>query len=347
MNWAFADPWVFAFAGILPIIWIVRYFYYRQHRGLMTSVPTRAAAAGRSLRTMTAWLPQLVLTLAILSMLVALARPQEIIGNVKTTRDAIALELVVDRSGSMDEEAMFDGERTNRLEAVKKVVEEFVTGKGKGLRGRDGDLLGLIVFGTYADTLMPLTQSHEALVEAIRRIELPRVEQERSTAIGDALMLAAARLKASEDSMKIEMDDPDFELKSKAVILLTDGENRAGSYSPQQAARLAKEWGVKVYIIGIRGGVSNNGFFFGNARQEVNDQRMSEVAESTGGLYWGVDKINDLEKVYAQIDELEQSTIQTSESTTHRELYLPFAIAGFIGYAFYSFLGMTIYRSVL
>jgi len=347
MIWHFANPWVFALASILPVVWVVRFFYHRRHHGITTSVPTRAAAAGSSLRTLTAWVPHVFLSIAFIAMLVALARPQEIIGNIKTSRDAIALELVVDRSGSMDEPVVFENKRTNRLEAVKIVVEEFVTGQGKGLKGREGDLLGLIAFGSFADTLMPLTQSHEALVEAIRRIELPKAEQERSTAIGDALMLAIARLKAAEDSMRIDMEEPEFTMKSKAVVLLTDGENRAGTYSPEEAAKLAKEWGIKVYIIGIRSSNTISGLILGNARQDRNDKTMSNVAEFTGGLYWGVDQIEDLEKVYAQIDELEQSTIQTSESTSHRELFIPFAIAGFIGYALYSLLGLTLYRSVL
>lgn len=335
MNWQLAYPWVLVLSSAIPLMWIWRVVCYHRRRGVMSSAPSRVAAAGASVRTMTMWLPGAVMSAAMLLLLIALARPQEIIGNTKATRDTIALELVVDRSGSMEEAVTFDGQRTNRLEAVKHVVERFIVGDGQGLKGREGDLLGLIVFGSFADTLMPLTQSHGALVEALRRIELPRVERERSTAIGDALMLAIARLRASEDAMRIEADDPDFTLKSKAVILLTDGENRAGTYSPQQAAGLAKQWGVKVYIVGIRGGTSAGGMLFGRT-QKVNDNRMAQVAEHTGGQYWGVDRVSDLEEVYAQIDELERSTIEISESTSYRELYTPFALVGlglFVGSA--------------
>jgi len=347
MSWQLAYPWVLYFGVIIPLIWGVRIYIFSRRRGMISSVPSRAAAAGPSMRTMSVWIPGALMSIAILALLIALARPQEIIGHTKTTRDAIALELVVDRSGSMEEPVSFDGQRMTRLEAVKDVVEDFVVGDQKNLRGRDGDLLGLIVFGSFADTLMPLTQSHEALVEAIRRIELPANERERSTAIGDALMLATARLKASEDAMRKQMDDPEFTLKSKAVILLTDGENRAGSYSPDQAARLAKEWGIKVYIVGIRGGSNVNSFFFGAARQSVSDDRMRAVAEYTGGQYWGVDQVSDLEKVYSQIDELERSTIQTSESTSYKEWYFPFAMIGFGGYLFGILLNAVVYRSSL
>lgn len=345
MNWQFAYPWVLFFIALVPLVWIVRVLRWHRSTGLMSSAPSRVAAAGVSLRTLGLWVPNAVISVALVLLLVALARPQRIVGNTKATRDTIALELVVDRSGSMDEPVIFDGQRTNRLEAVKRVVERFVVGDGAQLRGRSGDLLGLIVFGSFADTLMPLTQSHEALIEAIRRIQLPRVERERSTAIGDALMLAIGRLKASEDAMRAEVDDDSFALKSKAVVLLTDGENRAGQYSPQQAAGLAKEWGIKVYIIGIRGGTTSGGRFFG-ATQQVNDQRMTQVAEFTGGQYWGVDRISDLEEVYARIDELERSSIEVTESTSFDELFEPYAISGLMVFIAGMSLRETFMRSV-
>tara|TARA_R110002073_G_scaffold239285_1_gene400789 strand:+ start:334407 stop:335450 length:1044 start_codon:yes stop_codon:yes gene_type:complete len=347
MNWQFAYPWILLAGSVIPLIWIVHIIGRSRYRGVNTSVPSRVAAAGISLRTATAWIPNLFLSLALALLVIATARPQEIIGNTKTTQDTIAIELVVDRSGSMDEKVIFGGQKVTRLEAVKVVVEEFIVGDDDQLNGREGDLLGLIVFGSFADTLMPLTQSHKALVQALRRVELPRIERERSTAIGDALMLAAARLKASEDSMRNEMDDPDFELKSKAIVLLTDGENRAGSYSPEQAAALAKDWGIKIYIIGIRGGTSFNGMVFGGGVQEVNDQNMAAVAQYTGGQYWGVDKVSDLTNVYAQIDELERSTIQTSDSTSYEELYLPFALAGLITMMISFLLENIVYREGL
>jgi len=327
MNAEFAYPWVFWFALVVPVVWAVGLAADRRRHGIESSVPTRLAAAGSSMRMRVRWVAPLLLSMGLLAGLVALARPREAITDTKSLQEAIAIELVVDRSGSMKEPAKFEGATTTRLEAVKKVVEEFVLGDGDKLKGRPGDLLGLIVFGTYADTMMPLTQSHDVLVDAIRRVELPRQEAERSTAIGDALVLACARLKASEDSMKQDLDDPDFEITSKAVILLTDGENRAGDYSPTQAARLAADWGITVYIVGIRGGVSNQFGFGLRMGQEVNEGRMAAVAEHTGGGFWGVDSLDDLAEVYATIDELERTEVQISETTRYEELYHPFAVA--------------------
>lgn len=327
MNWQFAYPIALVCSSIVPVIWIVRVITWQRRRGLMMSVPSRIAASGRSFRAMLIWIPSMLIGFGLMLLIVALARPQEVVGDTKATRDTIAIELVVDRSGSMDDGVNFEGERTNRLEAVKKIVERFVEGDGQMLKGRAGDLLGLVVFGSYADTLMPLTQSHDALIESIRSIQIPRSESERSTAIGDALMLAAGRLKAYEDAMRIDAEDPEFTLKSKAIIMLTDGENQAGQYSPDQAAVLAREWGMKIYIVGIQDGGSR-GSLFPRRRGGINDQFMTQVAEHTGGRYWPVERISDLDKVYAEIDELERSTIEISQSTTFRELYLPYAISG-------------------
>ena len=327
MDTEFAYPWVFWLAAVLPVIWAIGFARDRHRHGIASSVPTRIAAAGGSLRSRVRWVSPMLLSAGLILGLGALARPREAITDRKSEQEAIAIELVVDRSGSMEEQAQFEGNRTTRLEAVKKVVEQFVLGDGDLLKGRPGDLLGLIVFGTYADTMMPLTQSHGVLVDAIRRVQLPRAESERSTAIGDALVLACARLKASEDSMKIDLDDPDFEIKSKAIILLTDGENREGVYSPSQGAKLAADWGITIYIVGIRGGVRNQFGGLGlRMGQEVNETRMSAVAEHTGGRFWGVDSLDDLAEVYATIDELERTEVLVSETTRFEEHYHPLAV---------------------
>ncbi|MBL4590393.1 MAG: VWA domain-containing protein [Phycisphaerales bacterium] len=345
MDWRFAHPWVLVLSAIIPIIWGIAYLRERRRSGAMSPVISRVRAAGGSMRTRTRWMPSILKSLALLLLLGALARPQEIVGNTTSQRDAIALELVVDRSGSMNDAVVFHGKRTNRLGAVKEVVELFVLGDGGSLNGREGDLLGLIVFGTYADTLMPLTQSHEPLIEALRAVKVADDEREKATSIGDAIMLASARLKASEDAMKSQADDPDFVFKSKAIVLLTDGENSAGQFTPNEAAQLAADWGIKVYIIGIQGGTSQ---VFGGLRlamgNEVNDRKMTRVAEYTGGKYWGVQDIEDLAQIYAQIDELERTTITINESTSYRELYQPLAIGALIGLSLATMLSATVYR---
>ncbi len=317
-----AEPWALLLIGVIPAWGVITLWRGRRAPGVLNPVLRRAAGSGLTWRRPAAWLPALCRCAAIVAFAYSLARPQELIPHSESTKDAVALQLVVDRSGSMDDPVIFRGERMNRLEAVKSVVRDFVLGDGDQLRGRAGDLLGLIVFGSYADTLMPLTQSHKALVDTLERVQVARDERERSTAIGDALVLANARLKASEDLMKEETGDPDFELKSKAIVLLTDGENRDGVYSPSDAARLAAEWDNRIYIIGIRGGatqLTNLGRV--PIGQAVNEREMRAVAEYTGGQFWAVNDVSDLPAVYARIDELERTTIRVSETTEIRELY--------------------------
>lgn len=331
MTERLANPWAFLVL-LLVIPWIAGAIWrHRAGAAVRTPVMRRVLAARTvTWRTPFAPVPALLRLAALVCLTYALARPQQLISHAESTRDAIALELVVDRSGSMDDPSVFEGERMNRLDAVKRVVRRFVLGDGNQLSGRDGDLLGLIVFGSYADTLMPLTTSHEALVDSLDRVDVAEDRRERSTAIGDALVLANARLRAYETALKDDLKDPDFTLKSKAIVLLTDGENRAGVYSPADAARLAAEWGVKVYIIGIRGGATE--LLPGGLRrpigQEVNEREMRAVAEHTGGRYWGVDNLATLPEVYAQIDELERTEIRVNESTEVRDLYHRWAVLG-------------------
>lgn len=331
-TFRFAEPWAFAAVAIV-IPWLLIALWRRPKApAVIAPVFRRAQRAGSSPLAALAWLPTLARLGAFTFFAYALARPQQLTQNAESTQDAIALQLVVDRSGSMNDPAEFEGQRTNRLEAVKQVVRRFVlgdeTGTNPNLDGRAGDLIGLIVFGSYADTLMPLTTSHEALVDSLEQVQVAQDQRERSTAIGDALVLANARLRAAEDILKSESDDPDFALNSKAIVLLTDGENRAGQYSPADAAGLAKEWGVKIYIVGIRGGTRIGAGRFGQGVQPVNEREMRAVAEFTGGRFWPVDDLSRLPDIYAQIDQLERTEIRVNETTEITELYHNPARAG-------------------
>ena len=325
MTFRFAEPWAFAaLAAVIP--WMLIALWRRPKApAVLAPVFRRAQLAGSSPAAILIYLPTLARLAAMVFITYALARPQQLTQNAESTQDAIAIQLVVDRSGSMNDPAEFEGETTNRLEAVKKVVRRFVLGDDNqtnaSLRGRAGDLIGLIVFGTYADTLMPLTTSHEALVESLEQVQVAQDQRERSTAIGDALVLANARLRAAEDVLKSESDNPDFTLNSKAIVLLTDGENRAGQYSPADAAGLAKQWGVKVYIVGIRGGTRIGAGRFAGTTQPVNELEMRAVAEHTGGRFWPVENLEDLPEIYAQIDQLERTEIRVNETTEITELY--------------------------
>ena len=132
------------------------------------------------------------------------------------------------------------------------------------MHGRGSDLIGLITFARYADTKCPLVHSHNVLTELLKKTEIVNLRSEDGTAIGDAIALAAARLQKAEEEIQqrksqlaslgeniSDSDERGFKIKSKAIVLLTDGINNVGQYDPRQAAELAKEWGIKIYTIGI------------------------------------------------------------------------------------------------
>jgi Ca-activated chloride channel family protein len=322
-----ANPWTLAL--LLPaaalVLWSAR---PRRRPTLVYSSAALARQIGPGWRGRVAWLP-VALRLACLALLLyAAARPQRVIGKVSQPTESRALQLVLDRSGSMGEPTDFEGRKTDRLDAAKKILRRFVEGDGRALRGREGDLVGLIVFGTFADTLCPLVRDHKLLTERINAITIPEIRGEQGTAIGDALMLAAARLKKYEEELARAGDDAGFTLAGKAVILLTDGENTEGRFLPEEAAEVAANWGVRVYVIGIRGGatqiIGNRRVFIG---RDVNEPQLTRVAETTGGRFWAVDSLNQLPEVYAAIDALEPSPVAQESTEIRAELFtLPAAL---------------------
>jgi Ca-activated chloride channel homolog len=259
--------------------------------------------------------------LALVLLTVAIARPREILGKKKQSSDGIAIELVVDRSSSMDHKVNFEGETVNRLELVKRVLKNFVLGNSASLKGRPNDLIGMISFARYGDTVCPLVRNPEAVGQFIDALQLAQVRAEDGTAIGDALMLAASRLHQAEKDLKQQLKqgfESPIELQSKIIILLTDGSNNAGQISPQQAALKAKEWGVKIYTIGLSEAQNKSIWSFGSG---VDEDLLKAMADHTGGQYFKVQSPDQLSKVYTEIDQLEQSRVELAEYARGKELY--------------------------
>ena len=195
--------WFLLLVALVPLIWWRHLRRGRRPALLFSSVqpltlpPATWAVAARHV-------VPLLRTMAVILLIVCLARPQK--GNEQTRifAEGVAIQMLVDRSGSM--QAMdfhVDGKPVNRLTAVKKVAREFVFGTGADFSGRPDDLIGLIVFGTYADSLCPLTLDHDHLMKTLDDAKIPTVNAEMATAIGafaDALgeFLSPARLKLYE-----------------------------------------------------------------------------------------------------------------------------------------------------
>ncbi len=266
----------------------------------------------------------------------------------------VAIEMVVDRSGSMGVEMEYGGERLTRLEAVKRVFEEFIYGNEDDLPGRPNDLVGMVAFARYADTACPLTLAHGALARFLESVRLVERRSEDGTAIGDALALAAARLKTAEETLAQQMENQDkrYEIKSKVIILLTDGQNNYGERTPEQATQLAKEWGIKIYAIGVGGdeGATTIRTLFGNYKvpggPSVDVGALKAVAKATGGLFWLAEDTESLRKVYKEIDQLEKTEIESVRYVDYRELFTPFALLALATIAIEIVLSCTAFRRI-
>jgi Ca-activated chloride channel family protein len=261
---------------------------------------------------------------------VGLARPQQGMEEFRVRTEGIAIVMAIDQSGSMQAlDFQVDGKRRNRLEVVKRVFREFVEGKG-ALQGRPDDKIGLVSFGGFASDRCPLTLDHGALLQVLDSVNFPErlfdgsgrpvndalFQEEMQTAIGDALALACDRLK----------DAPD---KSKVLILLSDGANDAGEIDPVEAAKAAKELGIRIHTIGVG---SNDPVpfpepdVFGNVRLvprlvRMDEELMTKIAETTGGRFFKASDTESLERVYQDIDRLEKTKSEGVLYTDYRELY--------------------------
>jgi Ca-activated chloride channel family protein len=227
-------------------------------------------------------------------------------------RQGVAIQLLVDISSSMDQSlASGDDTRISRLEGVKRVVEQFI-------RHRADDLIGVITFARYADTLSPLTYGHEALVEIVRGLAIQELAHEDGTGYGDALALACARLALIgqwQPAAGSRAADPSAAVQTKVVVLLTDGENNCGLHLPEEAAGLAKKWGIRVYAVSMQDhGGGDAGAERGADVGGLTDaeQLLRRLADETGGAYWKIGSATQLQEVYELIDRLERSEIKSA-----------------------------------
>ncbi len=315
----------------LPPLVYLRVFRWRD-AGLRFSSVAIARTLPPTWKTRLRHLPVALRAGAILLAVTALARPRIGVEEIREVREGIAIQMVLDRSGSMRTEMEYDGNRITRLDAVKRVFTEFVMGNGKSLRGRPNDLVGMVIFARYADTICPLTLTHGATLQFLDTIRIVDNQAEDGTAIGDALALAAARLQtATQDA-----EGAGYRVKSKVIILLTDGIHNAGKRTPVEASRLAAQWGIRIHTIGIGGGPE-----FATVRTplrtvtipssvQIDRATLEEVARVGGGIYRDASDAAGLRAVYGEIDRLEKSTIEERKYADYRELFVPFALAALL-----------------
>ena len=320
---SFVWPWLLL---LLPLPALFAIFARRRKTGLR--VPSLdlwdhvGVGRGRYL-----WIPPVLGVAALTFAIVALARPQA--GSTHTTQasEGIAIQLLVDVSSSMGMDMELpDQKQKSRMEVARELVERFIAGDGDKLKGREGDLLGLVTFARYADTRSPLTLGHGALLQLVRTLEIQDRPNEDGTAYGDALSVAAARLKQLDDPEIRERNSLEGEVTSRVIILLTDGENNSGQHLPVEAAGLAKHWGCRIYCISLGEHQDSSST---SAAQLTDSQRVLEhISQETGGLFRTAYDFDSLLAVYSEVDQLERSRIVTKEYARVAEwFWLPLAIS--------------------
>ena len=310
----FADPWALWLLATLPLLaWL---------RGRVGPAPAvvfpSADLVRQAAREVAPSHPGRLrgaLRLGALGLLIlALARPQQGLGTADVEASGIDIVLAIDVSGSMAAlDFQSEGKPGSRLDAVKKVVEDFVA-------GRPNDRLGLVAFAGRPYLVSPLTLDHDWLVRGLERLRIGLVED--GTAIGSGIASSVNRLR-------------DRRAKSRVVILLTDGVNNSGKVSPLTAADAARALGVRVYTIGA--GTRGEAPMpivdrFGRQRivmtpVDVDEETLQKVAETTGAKFFRATDTDSLRRIYEEIDQLEKTTETMKHFEEYRELF-PWAILG-------------------
>jgi Ca-activated chloride channel family protein len=314
------DPFLLAFALLAPFVYALA---ARLPSVVTVSTLSHFDGAPRSLRSRLAKLPALLLAAATVVLAIALAGPRTGDTTTHVNREGIAIVMAVDRSGSMNARDFVAGDASvSRLDAVKHVFHDFVDG-GKSGKGRPDDLVGLVVFGTFADGVCPLTLDHTNLLSILDDVKIASEASEASTALGEGLGLAIERLR-------------EHPAKSKVIILLTDGVSNAGDIDPMQAAKLAADNGIKVYTIaaGTRGLApipvmgSDGREYLRRVYVDIDEDTMRKIADTTGGHYFHARDVDGLTKAYDEIDHLERSEINEVRYLQYREHYPSLVEAG-------------------
>lgn len=315
VDWQLASPVFLFLLALLPLV--ARWLWGRKPSIDFPAVPLLSGVPS-TLRSRFHHLAKVLLLCSYVLFVIALARPRSPHIPTRVEQDGIAIMMVVDRSSSMDARDLEPGDLgVNRLDVVKRVFREFVLGQNNML-GRPQDVVGLVGFAGYADSLCPLTLDHHNLVTMADELEIAR-DDEDGTAVGDGLALAVSRLKLSK-------------AKSRVAILLTDGVSNRGVIKPLQAAEMAKEFGIRVYCIGAgTNGDAPIPVTDRYGRQVymrnpvlIDEATLKQIAEQTSGKYFRATDAKALALVYEQIDKLERSRVESQTFLRYSEHYAAF-----------------------
>jgi Ca-activated chloride channel homolog len=330
-NIQFAHPGYFYLLLLIPaaLIWYV-YRHNRVQGDLQIPEISPFTKIRKGPRVIFRHAPFILRILAFGLLIVVLARPQSTNKWEDETVEGIDIMLVLDVSNSM----LAGDFSPNRIEASKDVANDFIL-------GRTNDRIGLVLFGGESFTQCPLTTDHAVLLNLLHEVNVGMIADE-STAIGLGLANAVKRLK-------------DSDARSRVVILVTDGQNNAGSIDPLTAAEIARTFGIRVYTIGVgtRGTAPypvRNVFgdqVYIQVPVDIDEAMLKQIAEMTKGEYFRATNNQKLKEIYAQIDKLEKTKIDVKKYARKHEEYRRFAIAALILVVLEIFLRNTVLRTIM
>lgn len=290
---------------IVPVLLILHYLYLelaerKPHLRVSTSIPWKLA--GGSVLGWMRHAPFVLRILAIVMIIIAMARPRSSSEMERVDTEGIDIMLTMDVSTSM----LARDFKPDRISAAKDIAIEFIS-------QRPSDRIGIVVFAGESYTQCPLTTDRATLINLMKEVQTDLIED--GTAIGNGLATAVARLK-------------DSNAKSRVVILLTDGVNNRGEITPQTAAEIAKTYGVRVYTIGVGAMgtapypvVTPWGVEVQNVRVEIDEDLLTEIAETTGGRYFRATDNTKLMEIYSEINKMEKARTTIDSFPVYKELF--------------------------
>ena len=311
-NITFAYSWVLYFLIIIPLL-IAWYLWLGRKKQAAISYSSLKIfeKIPATFRERLRHVPFIIRMLAIMFLIIALARPQNFSAGQSINAEGIDIAMVLDISGSM----LAEDFKPNRLDAAKKVIDNFI-------EGRTTDRIGLVIFSREAFTQCPLTIDYSVLRNLLSDIKSGMIED--GTAIGNAIANGVNRLK-------------DSNAKSRVIVLLTDGVNNAGEVDPISAAEIAATFGIRIYTIGVgtRGEApypvqTPFGMRYQMVPVEIDETILKKIAELTGGEYFRATDNRTLENIYNKIDRMEKTKIEITSYRNAKELYTEWLFIGFL-----------------
>ncbi|MBE9667291.1 VWA domain-containing protein [Mucilaginibacter boryungensis] len=325
----FAHPGFFWLLLLIPLT--VAWYVWRQRRlygNMSVSAIKGFALPAKTLLPKFRHTGIVLRSLALIALIFALARPQSSLSWQNSTTEGIDIIIASDISGSM----LAEDFKPNRLEAGKAIAIDFI-------KNRPDDRIGLVIFSGESFTQCPLTIDHDVLINLYQDIKYGMIED--GTAIGEGLATAVNRIK-------------DSKAKSKVIILLTDGSNNMGSIPPLTAAEIAKQFGVRVYTVGIgTHGMAPmpfqtpQGTVYQNMLVDIDEGTLTRIANVTGGKYFRATNNAKLKTIYETIDKLEKAKIDVTQYHKKTELFLPFALVALFFLLLEFILRNTLFRGAL